>query len=160
MDKIEQQISRVNSLNIWDIILKELEVNSSLIVEMNKIQLLKGKTSKGENITPTYFDDDYFKSRGQAVGYAVFKSKLDRNPYFAEKGFGTPDFFIKGTLVHDMLTAEIVGDEFIIEPKGKGASFDEKWKDIYGIDDENLGIIREKIFPEMMKAIRKHLGYD
>ena len=158
MDKIIQQAERFKTLDIWGILLKLLMENKELIEEMNRIQLFKGITSEGEKITPSYSDDSFFKSEKHAQGYAKWKEKLNRNPYFTEKGYDTPDFFIKGTIVHDMITASLSGKKITIEAKGKGASFDSKWKNIYGLTRENLDKLIEIVYPPMMVEIRKHLG--
>jgi hypothetical protein len=159
MDKISQQLARFESLDVWAIVLDILVDNKELIAEMNRTQLFKGETSEGDKIHPNYFEDDYFKTKGQAMGYAKFKAKIKANPYFSEKGFSTPDFFITGKLVHNMITAYISGRELIIEPEGEAAGFDAKYKNIYGLNEENLSKIREIVYPAMMEKIRKHLGY-
>lgn len=161
MDKIEQQIKRFSDLDIWDICLKILVKHKKLIAEFNKKQLFKGLTKNNEKITPNYFDDPVFPFGRWKSGeqYAAFKKKIKQNPYYSQKGYSTPDFYITGQLVHDMITAYIQGNELIVGPTGEAADFDDKYKDIYGVNEEGLNQLRELIYPEMMTQIRKQLGY-
>lgn len=160
MDKLNQQLERFSKINIWDVAINILIEYREEIIQMNRIQLLKGKTTLDQDITPNYKDDDYFDTRSiTPKGYAIFKRKLGANPYASEKSFYTPDFLINGKLVHDALNAIIKGDVIVIEPEGVGATFDSKFKNIYGLNRENMDILTKKMYPKMMQKIKTELGY-
>jgi len=161
MNKIEQQLKRFEKLDVWDICLSLLVKHKELIAEFNRTQLFKGLTKNDTKIEPDYLTDPYFPSGKWKSGkqYAIFKRKINKNPYYSQKGFSTPDFFITGTLVHDMITAYIDGDKLIVAPKGEAKDFDDKYKNIYGVNEEGLKRLRKLIYPDLMKEVRNQLGY-
>lgn len=55
--------------------------NSNILIDMNTEKLKEGKTSTEDNISPSYYSDDYAQM------------KNDMNP---RPGFGVPDLFLEG----------------------------------------------------------------
>jgi len=45
-----------------------------------------------------------------------------------------------------------------LDADGFGRGFDSKYKDIYGLTEEHLNIIRNKVLPQMQERIRINLG--
>ena len=56
-------------------------------------QLWDGKNSYGQDITPSYLEDTFFKTLSAAVKYAKWKAKLTPNP---ARNYYAPNLFING----------------------------------------------------------------
>lgn len=86
-------------------------------------QLWDGKKGDGQNITPSYLDDPYFKTRKQAEGYRNWKNSITKN---SNRDPDTPNLFINGyfydTIFVDSGSFEVASNGFgnpIIEKYGK-----------------------------------------
>jgi hypothetical protein len=117
------KFERLNVAKLNEIIGTSIVENESDVLGGIKSQLWDGKTGEGQNITPSYLDDPFFKTRQQAEGYRNWKNAItpnsDRNP-------DTPNLFINGyfygTLYIDQSFFEVASNSFgnpIIEKYGK-----------------------------------------
>jgi hypothetical protein len=95
MTTIQDMISRVQDLRLQlpDMVNNAIIQEQDWITEYQKAQLYDGKNSEGNDITPSYLDDPYFKTRKQAIAYARFKQKISPNPV---RNFYTPNLYING----------------------------------------------------------------
>lgn len=153
MDILEK-LEHIAKLDVWDLTLDLLAGMQTEIVNMNKEQMLEGKTSEGKGIEPNYKNDPFFKTELEARRYAIYKKIKTPN---SKRGFWTPNMFIDGRLVHNQMTAFREGDELVITPTGEAASFDQKYKNIYGLTEENIGNINEKLIPKIQDEVRRYL---
>ena len=97
---------------------KVLERHDSDIVEQQRIQLLEGKTSAGEDIHPSYSEDikpqGYFRTKDSARRYAAWKQTLSY-PYEVHRNADTPNLYITGVF-HNDLGVEFGAESVAIVP--------------------------------------------
>lgn len=95
-----------------------LERHDKDIIEQQRIQLLEGKTSAGEDIHPSYTEDvkprGYFRSRDSAQRYAAWKQTLSY-PYSVQRNPDSPNLYITG-LFHSDLGVEFGTEAVSIVP--------------------------------------------
>lgn len=95
-----------------------LERHDKDIIEQQRIQLLEGKTSAGEDIHPSYSEDvkprGYFRSRDSAQRYAAWKQTLSY-PYSVQRNPDSPNLYITG-LFHSDLCVEFGAEAVSIVP--------------------------------------------
>jgi hypothetical protein len=96
---------RVKQLDTDQIIEESMASTKDALLELNKDQLFEGKLSTGADITPSYLDDPYFKTREAAQRYSDWKDRI--TPHSNRKK-GTPNLFINGYL-HNSFTVEVTG---------------------------------------------------
>ena len=79
------------------------------IVEQQRIQLLEGKNSEGEDMHPYYSEDlkprGYFKTKESAARYAAWKQTISY-PYSVQRNPDAPNLYITGVF-HDDLGVEL-----------------------------------------------------
>lgn len=97
---------KVQKLDTNKIIDNVLEENIDALNEKNKEQLLAGKNRLGEDISPSYFEDPYFKTPAAAQRYSDWKDKITPN---AKRKRGVPNLYIDGTY-HRSRKTTISGD--------------------------------------------------
>jgi hypothetical protein len=124
-----------------DIRKKVTELNKSHSKEFlsaNKDQMWDGQKPDGSDITPSYLNDPYFKTRKQAEGYANWKMKLSRNP---KRNKYAPNLYINGYF-YSTLTLNAV-DLAIEINDGFGNSVASDHPGVLGVSQENLRNIAE-----------------
>ena len=88
------------------------------IVEQQRIQLLEGKNSHGEDIHPFYTEDikprGWFKTRESAQRYADWKQTISY-PYSVRRNPNAPNLYITGVF-HDDLGVDFRSDAVAIIP--------------------------------------------
>lgn len=90
-DKITQVQECIDNLD--RVISYAVIQRSPEIVDAVRTQLWNGQNAKGNDITPSYLDDPYFKTRKKAEGYARWKWSITPN---ASRNFYAPNLFING----------------------------------------------------------------
>ena len=90
------------------------------IMELQKIQLLQGLSSSGEDIRPFYSEDlqpaGYFKSRESAGRYAAWKQTLNY-PYSVERrNADAPNLYVNGRF-HSELGVQFGADAVAVMPE-------------------------------------------
>lgn len=157
-----QLIRNLTNIDVWEELSPVLKRHENEFIEANKEQLISGETNKGEMIRPKYTEDPYFKSRGQALGYARWKKKLEDagqipRPKIGTKYFTAPNFFIKGNL-HSNIRMKVLKEGLSFDAEGFGQGFDSKWRDMYGVTDANLKtIVDADMASELAKSILEKL---
>lgn len=75
------------------------------IIEQQKIQLLEGKNSSGQDMHPFYSEDlkprGYFKSRESAGRYAAWKQTINY-PFTVKRNPDAPNLYITGVFHNDI----------------------------------------------------------
>lgn len=74
-------------------------------------QLLRGKGSDGQDLTPGYLEDPYFKSKESAMRYATWKWN---NSPSTGRNFNAPNLYING-YYHSKLKVFVGANGFIID---------------------------------------------
>lgn len=101
-----------------DIIREALRPHEQDIIEQQRIQLLEGKNSDGEDMHPYYTEDvkpsGYFRTKESAQRYADWKQQLSY-PYSVKRNPNAPNLYITGVF-HGDLNAELGSDSVAIVP--------------------------------------------
>lgn len=119
--------------------------NENILVDMNTGQLLQGRDSQGQPISPQYYSDDY----------AEMKNRMNPRP-----GFGTPDLFYEGDFQEGFFAEDTDGGWKIGSKDEKASMLASKYgADIFGNtkqDEEEFN--REYILPELAEWIMQTLN--
>lgn len=134
MGTAKNLLSVLKKVDVNDISLKSVEETKEEYVLENQEQMLAGKTSDGSDITPSYLNDPYFKSRESAQRYSDWKDAISPK---AGRNSGTPNLFINGRY-HNGLRAVVDSEGVRIESSspdtvGIESKFTRK---IYGIQGQ------------------------
>lgn len=97
---IFQLRSRLEKIDINAAVKVAVEATKGDLLRLNKEQMLAGKDRTGKNISPSYLDDPFFKTKKAAQAYSDWKDRITPN---AKRAPGIPNLFITGQLVHDPL---------------------------------------------------------
>lgn len=160
MATIEQLYKKVKSIGnvedfIFDEIDKVVQENNETLTKMNTDQMLEGKTTKGTDITPSYLNDPYFKSKKAAQAYANWKNKITPNP---KRGRYTPNLFING-YYHKSINVQSK-DRYVefYSNVALGQKIELKFKNVLGLDEKNKEILSKQIVrPRIYAGIIKKL---
>lgn len=136
MTTVQELIDRLEKVSIHQLTMESLDETKENILESQKEQLLEGKTSEGTDITPSYLDDPYFKSRASAQRYSDWKDEITPN---SKRSKGTPNLYINGHY-HSRLEIEIGDDDITTS---NSADFDPDVERKYG--NKLLGLEAEKL---------------
>jgi len=154
MNSLLDMANKLKSIDLELILDHTLEPLLPEMVNMNKSQIWDGKTKNNTDIHPFYSEDPFFKSAKQAQAYKNWKQRItpntDRNP-------DAPNLYING-YYHSLIKGAILDNIIELDADGFGRGFDSKYKDIYGLTEEHLNIIRNKVLPQMTERIRVNLG--
>lgn len=122
-----------------------LEAHEKDIVEQQRIQLLEGKDSKGNDMHPFYSEDvkprGWFKTKESAQRYAEWKQTINY-PYTVRRNADAPNLYITGVF-HDDLGAEFRDDEMEIVPDtGYAANIMAKYgRNAFGLNLEKWAVM-------------------
>lgn len=136
---------------------KALQKSKALVLKKNREQLMEGKLSTGKDITPSYLNDPYFKTREAAQRYSDWKDKITPNP---NRKKGTPNLYITGPY-HRSIDFNVKGLEFFFTSKFDAAAAIEKkfTGNIYWLDQENKEeLLDESVEDAWQKGIEKQTG--
>lgn len=149
------------SLNIPEKIVELNEKHAKEFTGANARQMWNGKNPDGSDITPSYSNDPYFKTKEAARNYAKWKA---RREYMNRSDLGqssrnedTPNLFINGffysTLELNAKTPAIV----VKDPFGsKVAGSHQK---ALGVSQENLSDIAKRVYlPDFFKYLEDKTG--
>jgi hypothetical protein len=130
MTELEDFIARLERLNVMEVAVETINETKDEFLHLNKSQLWAGKKASGSDITPSYLDDPFFKTRKQAEVYANWKQRItpspDRNKY-------APNLWINGYFYHS-IQINASGDliKFTAWPEVMN-----KYEDVFGLMPEN-----------------------
>lgn len=148
---------RLKNFNAEAIAEKAMEESKGDILKYNQEQLLAGKTRDGTDITPSYLNDPYFKTREAAQRYSDWKDRITPN---SKRKSGTPNLYIDGTY-HRSIRVTQSGEVLNFDSTFNGANdierkFGEK---IYSLGGEfKAEFIRESLQPNFSKEVENALG--
>lgn len=156
MNTIIDVAERIKNLSIH--IEKEVSViienTKEQILIKNKQQLMEGIKEDGSEITPSYLNDPYFKTKEAAQRYSNWKDKITPNN---KRKPGTPNLYING-FYYNTIKINVRGEKIIIESKESiGEKIEKKYGDaIYGLNEENKqSYIKETFFPALKTYIEE-----
>ena len=90
-----------------------IENTKEQILIKNKQQLMEGIKGDGNEITPSYLNDPYFKTKESAQRYSNWKDKITPN---SKRKSGTPNLYING-FYHNTIEINVKGEKIITENK-------------------------------------------
>lgn len=126
------------------------------LVLLNREQMLEGKRRDGKDISPSYFEDPWFKSIEAATAYSEWKDRITPNP---KRKKGVPNLIIIGTF-HNSITVDVTGETLKFNSNFPAAAdIERKFTGmIYSLNVEKRTIyVREFLRPEFMTGIRFQL---
>jgi hypothetical protein len=121
--------AKIKAIDVQTLKEEAIWQNQDEIIRLNQSQLHLGMTSKGSAITPLY----------RARSYAEFKASL--SSYDAPNY--TPDLYLTGDFYKSMGIEIGNGEYDIFSNDSKADDLTLKYKDIFGLTDENLEIARQ-----------------
>jgi hypothetical protein len=156
MDALEL-LGNIEQLDIVKVAGEALAECTEEFVNLNREQLLEGLLSTGHEITPSYFEDPFFKTPEAAKRYSDWKDQITPNP---KRSKGTPNLFIIGSF-HQSISMEVKEGEYEIGSDYKDAeSITGKFtENIFGLDEEKRGeLIDEKLEEVFFQKSHEELG--
>jgi len=125
-------------------ITKTLKSEKKFLLDMNRGQLMFGKTRMDEEVYPDY----------RSNAYAEWKNSKNSHP-----GFGTPDLYVTGAF-QKAFTLSIEGDEMVFDSKDeKTAELVEKYSDeIFGLSEPTIeAAIDKKLNTAFINVVKKQI---
>lgn len=110
-----------------------VEESTDAVLHEQKNQLLEGKNPDGFDITPSYFDDPYFKSPESAKRYSDWKDRITPNP---KRKKGTPNLFINGRY-HNSIEVLSSSVGVTINASFLQTEISNKYGDVLGLNPEH-----------------------
>ena len=150
-------LETIQKLDIVAIAGATISESKDLILAKNREQLLEGKLSTGKDITPSYLDDPYFKSKEAAQRYSDWKDEITPNP---KRKKGTPNLIITGPY-HRSIDLKVTGEDFEFLSSFKNAKDIEKkfTENVYGLDDDNKEeLIDERLNESWQRTVEAQTG--
>lgn len=153
MATIKSFKQKLERLNVADEAGKAIATTTTELVDFNRQQMMEGKRRDGNDISPSYLEDPWFKSLKQAQAYSNWKDRITPNP---ERKKGVPNLFIVGTY-HNTIEAFMRDKKIVFHSTFDGAADIEKTfgDEIYGLNAEKrVEYIKEFLRPEFIKNIK------
>lgn len=133
--------------------------NKYQVLDLNRDQMLMGKNALGEDITPPYSQNTYFKKPGAAKRYAEYKRKIAPNKSLDSlRDEDTPNLFINGTF-HNSLEFD---ESNISVTTGTvlGEDVTDTHKNVLGLNPESCGMFAKEHYPELMTRVREKVRLE
>jgi hypothetical protein len=128
-------ITKLKSLSVQRIAEQTLKDHEETMADLQRSQLLKGRTSTGEAIVPDY----------AFVWYA--KKKREMNPL---AGYGTPDLKLTGSF-HNSIKYRVSNGGIRIEANDPN-NLEGRYKNIFGLNQESRKELIQKFLEKTLKA--------
>lgn len=94
MNTIANLLRNFSALDTDKVSAVAVDQTKGQLLDENKAQLFAGKLNTGQNLSPTYQEDPYFKTPAAAQRYSDWKDRITPN---SERESGVPNLFINGT---------------------------------------------------------------
>lgn len=119
--------------SIETLTVKAIDQTKEQLLEANRDQLYDGKNRLGQDITPGYLDDPYFKTKESAQRYSDWKDTITPNP---DRTKGIPNLYIVGTY-HKSIKIDVSGLSIVYTATFRGEDIERKYgENIYGLGGE------------------------
>lgn len=146
--------SKIESVDMNSIIGKSIELNQDEIVELNRDQLWDGKDALGNDITPSYLDDPYFKTKEAAAAYMRWKQKITPNP---DRKPETPNMYINGSFYKSLKLDPGTEDFSIKTDSPLGRKIDQKFDNLEGLTDDSIQLAGEIIKEDLQNLFSEEI---
>lgn len=145
---------KLNSINPNEIFKSKLNIHLDDILFLNKDQLMEGKTNKEVNITPSYSNDSYFKSKESAERYKKWKERITYDP---RRDADSPNMFINGAF-HKSIYISLGNNTYKIDSDSiKANDITAKFQNLFGLYPKNKEKIKTKLIIESWNDVIKKL---
>jgi hypothetical protein len=147
----------LNAVDFAEIASAALSKHTDDMAEMTRQQLLEGKLSTGKDISPTYLEDPYFKSKDAAQRYSDWKDKITPNQ---KRKKGVPNLIITGPF-HNSIQVDIKGEDFVYQSSFKNSAdiLNKFSEDIFGLtEDSKEDIIEGGLFEDWRNGVEEKTG--
>lgn len=134
--------SRLEAVDLNQVIGKAIELHEGEIVELNRDQLWDGKDASGNDITPSYLDDPYFKTKESAMAYMRWKQKITPNP---DRKPETPNMYINGAYYKSLKLDPGTEDFSIKTDSALGRQIDQKFDNLEGLTEDSIQLAGQLI---------------
>ena len=147
----------MDKVNEPDAVVSVLKSRSPELLNLNREQLLEGKGRDGNDLTPSYLDDPFFKTQEAARRYSAWKDLITPN---SKRTPGTPNLIIDGSWVHNVLKVGIDASKltFTIDSPIGEKIFQKYGQRVAGLNDEKKGELKKVTAPELATAIKRQIG--
>lgn len=140
-----------------------VETHEEDILDLQRLQLLQGKASSGEDIRPYYSEDlkpsGFFNSVDAAKRYSAWKGTISY-PRMADRNADAPNLYINGRF-HSELGVTFGSDSVVVDGKTSYANgiIDKYGIGTFGLTKENWGIIfrNRGALSELLQKIKSQL---
>jgi len=145
------------AMNLQDIAEEVLNTTGPIALEANKDQLYDGKLSTGEDISPTYLEDPYFKSKESAQRYSDWKDEITPNK---RRKKGVSNLFINGAYYASIQVQAKGGGLLYRSSFTDAADIESKFSlDVYGLGGEYRdSFLEDNLVPEWQQRIESETG--
>jgi len=118
---------------------------SAQALTANKTQLYDGKTSTGDDVSPTYLEDPYFEDKAEAQRYSDWKDQITPNK---RRKKGVPNLFINGKF-YSTITVQVQSGGLLYKSSFEAAPSIESTfgNNIYGLGGE----LRDQFLYEVLR---------
>lgn len=131
------------------------------VEELQRAQLYDGKTATGADLSPTYFNDPYFKSPAQAKAYSAWKDKITPNP---RRKKGVPNLFIIGKFhsTIDFIPNAVGGWRFESSFYAAPSMLRKYGTDMFGLNDNFKGRLNVERGMKLtwQRLVTNHIGLE
>jgi hypothetical protein len=149
-------LRRMQRVNIIDMAGSIMEQNADEVVELNKKQLLKGLNRFGQQLSPKYSEDPYFKTAAAAKRYADWKKKL-----FPNMTYDVPNLIING-VYHNSISMARAGNSLRFSASASFAgSIESKYQgSALGLTDQSKSTAYTEIVkPPLLQQVSAITGF-
>lgn len=143
----------IEALDVEEKAVETLDEKKNEALQLNLVQMFRGLKATQGFISPRYSEDPFFKTRKQALLYAVWKKKISPD---TDRPDDVPNLFINGRYHQSIeITADREGYHFKSEDKN-AKDIEETFKEIYGLNAESREFfIDETLYPIMLEKVRE-----
>ena len=106
MNTVANLLRKFQTLNPDAVSERAVAQTKDQLLTINKRQLFDGKLRTGQDLSPTYLEDPYFKTPAAAQRYSDWKDRITPNP---KRKKGVANLFIDGTY-HGSIEITVDGD--------------------------------------------------
>jgi hypothetical protein len=148
-------IKKFEALTFDEVAAQSVDQTKDKIVSENLDQLYAGKNSTGQDITPSYFNDPYFKSQESAQRYSDWKDKITPSQ---KRKSGTPNLYINGAY-HKSINVIVQGLNIRYDSSFSEASqIENKYDNLYGLGGEFKRAYLDILQPVFIGKIKALVG--
>lgn len=150
---------RLKGFDIISELAGSVEETKEEMLELNRMQLLRGLDSEGDYLSPKYSEDPYFKSKESAKRYAEWKKRIE--PIKTDRPEDVPNLYIIGVF-HSKIGVDVGASEYTFSNSASFSSgVESKFKNIYGLNPESKSetYIPDYLLPSIKKRVTNKLGF-